>query len=60
MSKNIPKEAMQIILRAASSNNEQKLCELKLCELLMKGFEDKMTYITRLTWKNNYAIKFPS
>jgi len=54
-SKNIPKEAMQIILRAASNNNEQKLCEL-----LMKGFESKMSYITGLTWKSNYSIKYPN
>jgi len=54
-SKNIPKEAMQLILRAASDDNEQKLCEL-----LMKGFEGKMSHITRLTWKSNYSIRYPN
>lgn len=53
--KNIPKEAVQIILRAISNDNPQVLCDL-----LEKGFEDKMSYITQLTWKSNYSIKFPS
>ena len=55
VSKGIPKEAMQLILRAASDDNEQKLCEL-----LMRGFEEKMSYITRLTWKSNYSIRYPN
>lgn len=54
-SKKIPKEAVQIILRAISNDSPQALCEL-----LMKGFEDKMSHITGLTWKSNYSIKFPS
>ena len=53
--KNIPKEAVQIILRAISKDSPQVLCEL-----LLKGFEDKMSHITQLTWKSNYSIKFPS
>lgn len=53
-SKKIPKEAVQIILRAISNDNPQVLCEL-----LEKGFEDKMSHITKLTWKSNYSIKFP-
>lgn len=54
-SKNIPKEAVQVILRAISNDNPQVLCEL-----FLKGFEDKMSHITQLTWKSNYSIKFPS
>lgn len=54
-SKNTPKEAIQIILRAISNDNP-----LVLCELLLKGFEDKMSHITQLTWKSNYSIKFPN
>ena len=54
-SKKIPKEAVQIILRAISNDKPQVLCDL-----LVKGFEDKMSHITALTWKSNYSIKFPS
>jgi len=54
-SKKIPKEAVQIILRAISNDNPKVLCEL-----LAKGFEDKMSHITKLTWKSNYSIKFPN
>ncbi len=53
--KNIPKEAMQIVLRAAANNNEQALCIL-----IMKGFESKMSNITNITWKRNYNIRYPS
>lgn len=54
VTKNIPKDAMKITLRAISKNNEQKLCDL-----LMKGFESEMSYIVQLTWKSNYSIKYP-
>ncbi len=53
-SKNIPKDVMKIIL-CAISNDKAPI----LCELLMKGFEDKMTYISKPVWKSNYSIKFP-
>lgn len=53
--KNIPKEAMQIVLRAAANNNEQALCIL-----IMKGFESKLSNIANITWKRNYNIRYPS
>jgi len=53
--KHIPKQALQLILRASSDDNQQKLCDA-----LMKGFEDKMSYIANLTWKSNYLIKYPN
>lgn len=53
--KNIPMDAMKVVLRAAANNNEQTLCEL-----IMKGFEGKMSNITNITWKSNYNIRFPS
>lgn len=52
--KNIPKDAMKVVLRSAANNNEQALCEL-----IMKGFESKMSNITNRTWKRNYNIRFP-
>lgn len=52
--KNIPKDAMKVVLRAAANNNEQALCEL-----IMKGFESEMSNITNITWKRNYNIRFP-
>ena len=53
--KNIPKDAMKVVLRSSANNNEQVLCEL-----IMKGFESKMSNITNLTWKRNYGIRFPN
>ena len=53
--KGIPDDALKILLRAAANNSEQKLCEL-----IMVGFEDKMSLITRMTWKSNYSIKYPN
>jgi hypothetical protein len=53
--KNISKEAMQIVLRAMS-NNDAKL----LCDMLLKGFEDKLSTIARITWKRGYSIKYPA
>lgn len=53
--KNIPMDAMKVVLRAAANNNEQTLCEL-----IMKGFEGEMSNITNITWKSNYNIRFPS
>lgn len=52
--KGIPKEAMQIALRAISNNDAKGLCEI-----LLKGFEDKLGSIEKLTWKSNYTIKYP-
>ena len=52
--KNIPKDAMKVVLRSATNNNEQALCEL-----IMKGFESNMSNITNITWKRNYNIRFP-
>jgi hypothetical protein len=51
----LPKEAMQIALRAISENDPKVLCEM-----LLKGFEDKLSNIERITWKSNYSIKYPS
>lgn len=50
----IPKEALQIALRAISNNNAQMLCEM-----LLRGFEDKLSNIVKITWKSNYSIKYP-
>ncbi len=55
LTKNIPDDALKMLLRATANNSEQKLCEL-----IMAGFEDKMSLITRMTWKSNYSIKFPN
>lgn len=52
--KAIPKEAMQIALRAISNNDAKQLCEM-----LLKGFEDKLSNIEKITWKSNYSIKYP-
>ncbi len=53
--RNIIKEALKIVLRASAKDSQQKLCLA-----LLKGFEDKMSYITGLTWKSNYAIPYPN
>ena len=53
--KNIPSDAMKVVLRAAANNNKQDLCVL-----IMKGFEGEMSNITNITWKGNYNIRFPS
>lgn len=52
--KNIPSDAMKVVLRAAANNNDQDLCVL-----IMKGFEGEMSNITNITWKRNYNIRFP-
>lgn len=50
----IPKEAIQIFLRAIADDNEQKLCEI-----LMKGFEKKLSFIELSIWKSNYKVRYP-
>lgn len=52
---NIPKEVLQVFLRAVGDNNEQKLCET-----LMKGFEKQFSFIEGKVWKSNYTIKYPN
>lgn len=52
--KNIPSKALKIALRALSNNNP-----VMLCDLIMKGFERKLSPIVVLTWKSNYSIKYP-
>lgn len=52
---NIPKEAIQIFLRAIADNNEQKLCDI-----LMKGFEKQFSFIELNVWKSNYKLKYPN
>ncbi len=52
---NISKQALQLVLRALGGDNPQKLCDV-----LMKRFEEKMSKIAILTWKKNYSIKYPN
>ncbi len=51
----VPKEAIKIFLRTISDNNEQKLCEI-----IMKGFEKKFSFIELNVWKSNYKIGYPN
>lgn len=51
---NIPKEAVQVFLRAIADNNEQKLCDM-----LLKGFEKQFSFIELRVWKSNYNIRYP-
>lgn len=53
-SKNVPNDAVKIILRATGNNKEQKLCEM-----LLRGFEDQFNSIPKITWKSLYKIRFP-
>lgn len=55
IAKNVPKEAVKIILRALANNNPQKLCEM-----LLRGVEDQFETIPRFSWKANYKIRFPN
>ncbi len=55
LSKNIPKDAMEILLRAIANDNEQKLCEL-----ILKGFEKELPSTARMVWRSNYSVKFPN
>jgi len=55
VTKKIPQDAMKILLRAIANNNEQKLCEL-----ILKGFEKEFSSVVKITWRNNYKIKFPN
>ncbi len=47
-------KAVKYILRAIANNNEQKLCLL-----ILKGFENKFTYIEKPIWKSRYSINYP-
>ena len=53
--KNIPKEVMQLVLRALSDNSEQELCLI-----ILKGFEKELSHIEKLTWKSLYSVKYPN
>jgi hypothetical protein len=52
--KNIPSKILKITLRALAKDNP-----VMLCDLIMKGFEQKLSPIVALTWKSNYSIKYP-
>ena len=52
--KNISKKVLKISMRALAKNNP-----VLLCDLIMKGFENKLSPIVLLTWKSNYSIKYP-
>jgi hypothetical protein len=52
--KNISKKILKISMRALGKNNP-----VLLCDLIMKGFENKFSPIVLLTWKSNYSIKYP-
>lgn len=54
IAKNIKKEVLKIALRALAKNNP-----VLLCELIMKGFESKLSSIVLISWKSNYSIKYP-
>ncbi len=49
------KEVMQIIFRALGDGNEQKLCDL-----FLRGFENNLSPIEKITWKSNYKIIYPN
>jgi len=53
--KDTPKEVLQVLLRTVSKNDEKILCDL-----IMRGFEKKLSTVANITWKSNYKIKFPS
>ena len=55
VSNNIPKEAIKIFLRAIADNNEQKLCEI-----LLKGFEEEFNTTVVNIWKSNYKVRYPN
>lgn len=52
--KNIPSKVLKITLRALAKDNP-----MLLCDLIMRGFESKLSRIVLLTWKSNYSIKYP-
>ncbi len=54
LSAQVPKDAIKIILRAFSDGSEQKLCEM-----LLRSFENQFEPIPKITWKSNYKIKYP-
>lgn len=54
---NFSKEVFKILLRAMGDNNE-----LKLCELLLKGYESKFSsFHAKAVWKSHYkSIRYPN
>ncbi len=50
----IQKESLQLVLRAASDNNKQKL---NLA--LLKSFEDQLSSHQKRVWKSNYKVRYP-
>ncbi len=53
-SKNIKKETMQLIFKALSNNDKQKLNVA-----ILTGFENQLSPIEKITWKSNYKIQYP-
>jgi len=52
--KNLQKKQLQFILQSIGNGEEKKLCLM-----LLKGFESKMTSFDKMVWKSNYSIVYP-
>ncbi|MCW8934916.1 MAG: hypothetical protein OQK98_09340 [Gammaproteobacteria bacterium] len=52
--KNVKKETLQLIFKALSDNNKQKLTLN-----VLKGFEKQLSVFELPVWKNNYKIVYP-
>lgn len=53
-SKDIEKQTLQLMLKALSDNNMQKLSLS-----VLKGFENKLSVFELPVWKSNYKISYP-
>jgi len=52
--KDVPQEAIRVILRALSNDDPQTLCLI-----LLKGYETDIPTTAKAIWKNTYDIRFP-
>jgi hypothetical protein len=48
------KDILQILFKAIGDNDRKKLCLL-----LLKGFESRLTPIDQIVWKSNYKVLYP-